>query len=131
MMKHVRAFLFLALIFAANTITAQSVTEKWPAMHEFHEVMSQTFHPAEEGNLAPIKSRSEEMMKKAAAILKSDIPQEFRTEPVLAEAERLQLKSKDLHNMVITNTPNEAIVKLLTDIHLTFHRIVGLCSDKK
>lgn len=130
-MKHVKAFLFLALLFAANTITAQSVTDKWPAMKEFHEVMSQTFHPAEEGNLAPIKARSEEMMKKATAILVLDIPQEFRTEPVLAAAEQLQLKSKNLHNMVITNASDTAIVKLLTDIHNTFHRIVGLCSEKK
>lgn len=130
-MKHVKAFLFLALIFAVNTITAQTVTEKWPAMKDFHEVMSQTFHPAEEGNLAPIKARSEEMMIKAAAILKSDIPQEFRTEPILAAAEQLQLKSKSLHNLVITNASDATIVKLLADLHNTFHRIVGLCSENK
>ena len=130
-MKHVKAFLFLALIFAANTITAQSVTEKWPAMKEFHEVMSQTFHPAEEGNLAPIKARSEEMMKKATAILVSDIPTEFRTEPILAAAEQLQLKSKNLHTMVTSNASDAAITKSLADLHNTFHRIVGLCSSGK
>lgn len=130
-MKHVKAFLFFAVLFAANTLTAQSVTEKWPVMKEFHDVMSQTFHPAEEGNLAPIKARSEEMMTKAAAILKSDIPKEFRTEPILAAAEQLQIKSKNLHNMVITNAPDAAIVKLMADLHNSFHRIVGLCSEKK
>ena len=31
---------------------------------EFHKMMSQTFHPAEEGNFAPIKSRIDEMKPK-------------------------------------------------------------------
>ena len=31
----------------------------------FHEVMSKTFHPAEEGKLDPIKTRSYEMVQKA------------------------------------------------------------------
>jgi len=40
--------------------------DQWPALKTFHEVLSQTFHPSEEGNLEPIKSRSEELMNKAA-----------------------------------------------------------------
>jgi hypothetical protein len=130
-MKHLKTFLVLALIFVANSISAQSTFDKWPAIKEFHEVMSQTFHPAEEGNLAPIKARSEEMMNKAAMLLKSDIPTEFRTDAILASAERLQLKSKALHKLVKSNGTDAAIVKSITDLHDTFHEIVGLCSDAK
>lgn len=130
-MKHLKAFLVLALIVAANSVSAQSTFDKWPAIKEFHEVMSQTFHPAEEGNLAPIKARSEEMMNKAAMLLKSDIPTEFRTDAILASAERLQLKSKALHKLVKSNGTDAAILKSITDLHDTFHEIVGLCSDAK
>ena len=130
-MKHLKTFLVLALIVVANTISAQSTFDKWPAIKEFHEVMSQTFHPAEEGNLAPIKARSEEMMNKAAMLLKSDIPTEFRTDAILASAERLQIKSKALHKLVKSNGSDAAIVKSITDLHDTFHEIVGLCSDAK
>ena len=130
-MKHLKTFLVLALIVVANTVSAQSTFDKWPAIKEFHEVMSQTFHPAEEGNLAPIKARSEEMMNKAAMLLKSDIPTEFRTDAILASAERLQLKSKALHKLVKSNGTDAAIVKSITDLHDTFHEIVGLCSDAK
>jgi hypothetical protein len=42
--------------------------------NEFHKVMSITFHPAEEGNLAPIKSKIGEMQEKAIAFQKSVIP---------------------------------------------------------
>ncbi|WKL44636.1 hypothetical protein [Flavobacterium sp. ZE23DGlu08] len=130
-MKHLKAFLVLALIVVANSVSAQSTFEKWPAIKEFHEVMSQTFHPAEEGNLAPIKARSEEMMNKAAMLLKSDIPAEFRTNAILASAERLQLKSKALHKLVTSNGSDSAILKSITDLHDTFHEIVGLCADAK
>jgi hypothetical protein len=130
-MKHLKTFLVLALIVVANSVSAQSTFDKWHAIKEFHEVMSQTFHPAEEGNLAPIKARSEEMMNKAAMLLKSDIPTEFRTDAILASAERLQIKSKALHKLVKSNGSDAAIVKSITDLHDTFHEIVGLCSDAK
>jgi hypothetical protein len=53
--------LFAVLLFsmAINAVSAQSTFDKWPAIKEFHTVMSQTFHPAEEGNLQQIKARSE------------------------------------------------------------------------
>jgi hypothetical protein len=130
-MKHLKALLVLALIVVTNSVSAQSTFDKWPAIKEFHEVMSQTFHPAEEGNFAPIKARSEEMMNKAAMLLKSDIPAEFKTNAILASAERLQLKSKALHKLVTSNESDAAILKSITDLHDTFHEIVGLCSDAK
>lgn len=125
-------FVAMLLFFlTASTVSAQSTFDKWPAIKEFHEVMSQTFHPSEEGNLQPIKSRSEELMNKAAAVLKSDIPAEFKTAPILASAEKLQLKSKALHKMVTAKASDADIKKSLSDLHDVFHEIVGLCSEKK
>lgn len=129
-MKHLKTFLALTLIFVANTISAQSTFEKWPAIKEFHEVMSQTFHPAEEGNFDPIKARSEEMMKKAA-LLQTDIPVEFKTDAILASAGRLETKSAALHKLVISNATNDVIFKSINDLHDIFHEIVGLCSEEK
>ena len=130
-MKRFKLVLVIILIFIANTVSAQSTFEKWPAIKEFHEVMSETFHPAEEGNLAPIKARSEEMMNKAAQLLKVEIPAEFRTDAIIASAERLQLKSTALNKIVKSNAADAAVVKSITDLHDTFHEIVGLCSETK
>jgi Skp family chaperone for outer membrane proteins len=127
-MKSLAIVLFL---FAVNTISAQSTFDKWPAIKEFHEVMSQTFHPSEEGNLEPIKTRSEELMNKAAVLLKSDIPAEFKTAAVLASAEKLQLKSKSLHKLVQSKGSDADIKKSLAELHDVFHEIVGLCAEKK
>ena len=130
-MKHFKLFLVFALIFVVNAVSAQSTFDKWPAIKEFHEVMSETFHPAEEGNLAPIKARSEEMMHKAAQLLKSEIPLEFKTDAIIASAERLQIRSKALNKLVKSKAADATIVKSITDLHDTFHEIVGLCSEPK
>ena len=68
--------LVLFLLFA-NSISAQSIFDKWPEMNVFHEVMAQTFHPTEENNREPLKTRSEELMKKAENLLNSNIPEDF------------------------------------------------------
>ena len=130
-MKKIKLFTFFVLFFVANAVSAQSTFDKWPAIKEFHGVMSETFHPAEEGNLAPIKARSEEMMHKAAQLLKSEIPEEFKTNAIIASAEKLQIKSKALNKLVKSNANDATIVKSITDLHDTFHEIVGLCSEPK
>lgn len=120
----------IAFLFTAGVASAQSM-DKWPALKDFHGVMSTTFHPAEEGNLEPIKTRSEELMNKAAALLKSDIPADFRTNAILNSAEKLQLKTKAVHKLVTSKAPDADIVKALTQAHDIFHEIVGLCTGEK
>lgn len=127
----IKAFTIFTFLFLSSSLFSQTTFDKWPAIKEFHEVMSQTFHPAEEGNLEPIKTRSEEMMLKAAAVLKTDIPEEFRTNSILASSEKLQLKSKSLHKMILAKATDDEILKSLTELHNIFHEIIGLCSEKK
>lgn len=127
----IKSLAIILFVLAINTMSAQSTFDKWPAIKQFHEVMSQTFHPSEEGNLDPLKERSKEMATKAAAILKSDIPAEFKTPAILASAEKLQLKSKALHKMVEDQASDAELTKSLAELHDVFHEIVGLCSEKK
>jgi hypothetical protein len=127
----IKSLAVILFVLAINTMSAQSTFDKWPAIKQFHEVMSQTFHPSEEGNLEPLKARSKEMATKAAAILKSDIPAEFKTPAILASAEKLQLNSKALHKMVEDKASDAELTKSLAELHDVFHEIVGLCSEKK
>lgn len=129
-MKIFKVITFFALLFIANTTSAQSTFEKWPSIKTFHEVISQTFHPAEEGNLEPIKLRSEEIVQKATALSAATIPTEFKTEAMLESIKKLQLKTKSLHEMILAKTTDAAITKTLNEVHDIFHEIVGLCSEK-
>lgn len=130
-MKKIKLIALFTFLFIANNLTAQNTFEKWPAIKTFHGVMSQTFHPAEEGNLEPIKLRSEEMVLKANALSTEAIPSEFKTTAILASIENLQLKSKALHQMILDKIPDEEITKNLSELHDVFHEIVGLCSAEK
>ncbi len=118
------------LFLLGNIGFAQTTFEKWPAIKTFHEVISQTFHPAEEGNLEPIKSRSKELAQKAEAINKSEIPAEFKTKEIIVAAENLQIQSWALHKKIKLGATDEEILKMLTSLHDTFHQIVGLCTKE-
>lgn len=131
-MKHTLfAFAFIAFALGyAREAHAQSLFEQWPALKEFHTVMSQTFHPMEEGNFEPIFQRAEEMSEKAAALAKSKIPKEHKKKEVIAAVKKLKKDSAALVKLVKAQSDSETIAKALTDLHDTFHIIVGLCSDE-
>jgi len=127
----IKILAIIAFVFVANAIQAQTASDKWPALKELHGVISQTFHPSEQGNLEPVKTRSEELYNKAAALLKSDIPAEYRTNAILASAEKLQIKSKALHKMVVAKASDADITKSIKEVHDIYHDIAGLCSEEK
>ncbi|MBL7813834.1 MAG: DJ-1/PfpI family protein [Saprospiraceae bacterium] len=108
-----------------------SIFDQWAALKTFHSVMSQTFHPAEEGKLEPIKTRSGEMLEKANALSKSAIPAEFNTPKINDAVKKLQLGSAALDKLVKNKKTTDAeITKSITALHDVFHEIVGLCRDE-
>ena len=132
MKKQLFSLLLFVVCAVANQAQAQSIFDKWTALKTFHGVMSQTFHPAEEGNLEPIKKRSGEMVEKANALAKSAIPAEFKTEKIQTAVKKLQKGSKALDKLVKGKKASDAdITKSLSALHDVFHEIVGLCKDEK
>lgn len=109
---------------------AQPKPSDWPELKDFHGVMSQTFHPAEEGKLDPIKTRSSEMLEKAVAWQKSAPPAEFNKPEIKKELKELVKGSKELDKMVKKNASDAELTKKLTALHDVFHNIVGLCKDE-
>lgn len=101
---------------------------EWKQKDEFHAVMSQTFHPAEEGNLEPIKKRSSELVEKAIKWQYSDIPAEFKdTKDIKENLKKLVDGSLVLDAKIKGNAPDSTINADLAELHEVFHDIVGLC----
>jgi hypothetical protein len=126
--------LILGLLIVTSTIsTAQNKSkfDSWPAIKEFHKVMSQTFHPSEEGNLEPIKKRSGEMVEKANILSKSEIPNEFSSPKIKDAVKRLAKDSKKLHKLVLKKKSDKEISEALSKLHDVFHEIVGLCTNEE
>ena len=130
-MKHLKVFLVLALIVVANSVSAQSTFETWPAIKEFHEVMSQTFHPAEEGNLEPIRKDAESLLEKANALTVENMPAEFRSPKLIETLIVLKKETKVVTELVKQKASDDEITKALTKLHDIFHQIVGLCQPEK
>jgi hypothetical protein len=123
-MKKIACLLLTALI-VFGSVNAQ--TKKWKELDEFHTVMSETFHPAEEGKLGPIKSRSQEMVDKAMAWVRSTAPEGYDKKTVNASLKELLRSAKELNKLVKANGADKEITDKLTALHDLFHQIVEKC----
>ena len=120
--------LLMAVLFSISTAFAGDKFASWPQIKAFHTVMSQTFHPSEEGNLEPIKKRSGEMVEKATALASAAIPKEFNNKDVAAAVKKLEADSKALDKLIKAKGSDDDIKKALIALHDTFHTIVEKCS---
>ena len=130
-MKKIASLLMLVLIgslgFAQDAQKKPSPFDSWPELKTFHGVMSSTFHPSEEGNLEPIKTRATEMREKAAALADSKIPADLDNEKVRAAVNKLKDNTVVMEKMVKDKKSDKEITEYLVVLHDTFHEIVGLC----
>lgn len=117
-------------LYKTATTPPKGKFDDWPELKAFHKVMSQTFHPSEEGNLEPIKTRSGEMVAQANILSKSKIPAEFNSKEVVAAVNKLAVDSKKLDKLVKAKKSDAEITAALTKLHDTFHLIIGLCTHE-
>lgn len=123
------AFAMTALLFA-RPLAAQEKA-KWAEKDAFHEVMSKTFHPAEEGKLEPIKTRSGEMLEKAIAWKNSTAPAGYDMKLVKKDLGTLVKGVKKLNKMIKKNASDADIKAQLTELHSIFHGITEKCDGEE
>lgn len=104
--------------------------DAWIELKEFHKVMAQTFHPAEEGNFDPIKTRAFELVLKGEAFKNSKIPSSYDNPKIRQALSDLVQQAKVVQALVIKNAKNEKIMSELIKVHDAFHVVEGLCSDE-
>jgi hypothetical protein len=124
---------FACLFITAFTlvISARSQEKKtWKEMEDFHTVMSQTFHPAEEGHLDPIKNRSQEMVDKAVAWQKSTAPEGYDKKKVEASLKKLVKGVKELNTLIKAKTADKTVKEKLSGLHTIFHEIMEKCGSE-
>lgn len=100
---------------------------EWKELKSFHEVISHTFHPMEEGNFKPIREKAGELNKAAATLASSKIPADLNRPEVVRAVKELNVKTKQLDELIQKKGSDEKVKELLTSVHDSFHKIVGLC----
>lgn len=117
----------LVVTFALITAAYSQEKKQWKELHDFHKVMSSTFHPAEDGDLKPIRERSTEMVEKAEAWKSSEAPEGYNKEAVKTTLDKLVEGSKELDKLVKANTEDKVLVDKLSKLHDVFHEIMEKC----
>ena len=124
-------YLFAIIMFFGGNLVAQEEDASWPEMDAFHTVMSQTWHPVEEGNYQPIKDRADELANAAEAWKKSAVPTQFAAQKdIKKKLKELAKETKELAKEIKKGCSDEEIKEDLKELHDLFHDIVGLCRDE-
>ena len=113
------AFLFVQTAFADKG--------NWAELQRFHAVMSKTFHPAEEGNLQPVKDSAASLLAKAKIWQAATVPADYNKEETTKTLALLVAKCEELNTAVMANKSDADLKKLITEAHDIFHQIVEKC----
>lgn len=125
----------LPLLIAAFTISGFNAVQaqqkaKWKEMDAFHEIMSKTFHPAEEGRLEPIRIHSQEMLDKATAWENSAAPKGYNQKAVKKSLKELVKDAKEINMLVKEKVADDVLKTKLSKLHDVFHEIMEKCENE-
>lgn len=130
-MKLLKYLTAIALFMAINTISAQSVTEKWKQLGAFHELLSKTFKPSEDGDFAPIKLFSQDLVTKVVALDINTMPQDLKSARLEDLLVILKKQTNVLNELVKVKAPNAEIMRTFENVHDIYNRVVYVCEPQK
>ena len=127
-----KLFALTILVLSASTANAQTTPAKkapWKEMHDFHEVMSVTFHSAEDKNFAPLKEKSGLLVERAKAWEKSAVPAGYKPKVTTEVLKRLVKQCTVVDKLVKKGKSDEALLSGITKAHDIFHEIMEKCRE--
>ncbi|MEO7523428.1 MAG: hypothetical protein ABIT58_05000 [Ferruginibacter sp.] len=117
----------LALIFFAGASYGQAKSAGWAEQKTFHSFMAGTFHPAEEGNLTPLKEKADSLAISAKLWAASPVPEDYKPAETAAALKKLVEQCNHISAKVKAGASDADLTKMITDAHDTFHKIAGEC----
>ncbi|MEL7120124.1 MAG: hypothetical protein AAFO07_11805 [Bacteroidota bacterium] len=94
---------------------------------DYHLIMAETFHPAEEGNLEPLKTRYAELASKSTAWNDIIMPNKYKENGLDKSLALLSKESKEIGDLVKSGATDEELTKAISALHDRFHEIQGKC----
>ena len=121
----------LAVLVTVTSAFAQATPAVWAEMKNFHHFMSSTFHPAEEGNLAPLKEKSDSLLIAAKQWQASSIPATYKTAETKEALKKLVQLCTKLKVSVAKHVSDDELKKQITAAHDIFHTINKECKKEE
>ena len=103
--------------------------KQWPALDEFHKIMSMTFHPAEENNFGPLKTNAKQLAELATSLQSSAIPLIYKSKEMPDLLEKLKAEAVALQVLVEKKKKNVVLKASIVALHDRFHQIMGKCKE--
>lgn len=121
------ALLFIMMLMVCIAVMAQKTTPAWEELKTFHGYMAGTFHPAEEGNFAPLRAKADSMLTAAKKWEASAIPINYKPTETKETIALLVKQTTAIKSAVDSKANDAELTKLITEAHDIFHKIVGEC----
>jgi YHS domain-containing protein len=121
--------LFVLGVFLLSITFIHAQKAEWKEMHDFHGIMSATFHPSEENNLKPLRDSATVLVNKARNWQKSTVPSGYNsaiTKPIL---KRLVAECEAIKAAVLRDKPDTELKTMIAKAHDTFHEIMEKCRE--
>ena len=122
-MKKILLYLVMAVPFV---VTAQEKSD-WKEMSNFHTLMSTSFHPSEEGNLKPVKAKSDSLLMAAKLWKASRVPAGYKHKETSETLVKLVKQLSELNTAVKAGKNDAALKGMIKEAHEIFHDIVEKC----
>ena len=128
-MKHYFRFILLVLFAFLSRDSYAQEKAVWKEMHDFHDVMSATFHSAEVGKLQPLREKAGLLLEKAKVWKASAVPQGYNPAKTADTLKRLVKQCKSIKKAVKANKTDAELTTMITQAHDIFHEIMEKCRE--
>lgn len=108
-------------------ISFAQTSKGWQQKNDFHTFMAATFHPAEDGDFAPLKAKADSMYSSAKAWAASPIPMDYKEKETKVELTKLVKQIAEIKIAIKDNASDADLMKMISSTHDTFHKISGEC----
>jgi len=122
--------IMLAALSIMTILSVRAQKENWKEMHDFHAVMSKTFHPAEENNLQPVRDNATELLAKAKAWQSAVVPAGYDAVLIKPILQHLVADCLAIETAVKQKKPDSELKTRATKAHETFHEIMEKCKKE-
>ena len=122
-------FPVLVCLFAliAGNSFSQEKKAAWLEMKTFHSFMAATFHPAEDGNLKPLREKADSLYIVAKLWQASAIPSTFKPVETTAALKKLVTQCAGIKKSADAKGDDKDLTERITAAHDTFHTLAGEC----
>ena len=126
-MKKIFQLAVIIIAFLPTIGFTQTKFAPWPEMETFHSFMAATFHPADEGNLKPLREKADSLYYAAKNWQASTIPYNYKPTETAAALKKLVKQCASIKKYVGANMSDKDLTHLITEAHEIFHNITGEC----